>query len=353
VQTEIKFLGHVIRNGQILPDPEKLEAIRKFPIPKNAKELRGYMGLVGWIRKFSADLMISLAPFRSLLKDLEPFTWEEKHTKAMEEINNRISDNLALEIFKPGEPLELWTDASPYGYGAVLLQNNRPLYCASRSLTKAEKNYPQIDLELGAIAWAFKRLDAYVYGTCVQVCTDHKPLIAISQKQIGDLSMRQQRMFARLLRYDYKLTYVSEKLMAGPDALSRAPLPLRTCDESSPQNPLAPDGKFDEIFISELEHVDLSDLLIQQILEHSRRDETYQELVKALRNGISESSKAKVGEYWSIRHDLYVAEELLFRNRELLIPANCRSKVLNALHRGHQGSEQCNAALKAMSSGPV
>jgi hypothetical protein len=112
----------------------------------------------------------------------------------MEEINQKLADSLALELFKPGEQLELWTDASPYGYGAILLQNKRPLYCASRTLTKAEANYPQIDLELGAIAWALERMDAFVYGSTIQIFTDHKPLTAITKKQVGDLSIRQQRM---------------------------------------------------------------------------------------------------------------------------------------------------------------
>ncbi len=194
-QTKIKFLGHVIKNGKNYPDSEKLEAIRDFPEPKNQKELRTYLGMVGWIRKFRSDLILSLSVFRPLLKEDTPFTWKPEHSKAMKSINRIIADNLSLEVFRPGESLELWTDASPYGYGAVLLQNKRPLYCVSRSLTSAEKNYPQIDLELGAIAWAFERLDAFVYGSQVKVFTDHKPLVAISKKQIGDLSIQQQRMF--------------------------------------------------------------------------------------------------------------------------------------------------------------
>jgi hypothetical protein len=148
-------------------------------------------------------------------------------------------------------------------------------------LTSAEKNYPQIDLELGAIAWAFERLDNYVYGTHVTVHTDHKPLVAISRKQIGDLSIRQQRMFARLMRYDYEIHWVSEKLMSGPDALSRAPQQLKLCDESSPRNPVAPDGNFEDIFISDLSLTDLSDPLINQIQAAAQKDVQYQALVQA------------------------------------------------------------------------
>jgi hypothetical protein len=204
-------------------------------------------------------------------------------------------------------------------------------------LTSAEKNYPQIDLELGAIAWAFERLDAYVYGTTVQVFTDHKPLMALSKKQIGDLSIRQQRMFARLMRYDYEVEYVSEKLMGGPDALSKAPQQLKSQDESSPQNPVAPEGEFEQIFISELTLTDLSDPLIKRIQNKAVHDQQYQALVKSANEGFPVSTKAELGEYWSVKDDTYVSQNLAFRNRELIVPKNCRQMVLNALHRAHQG----------------
>ncbi len=338
-QTRIKFLGHVIENGKILPDPDKIEAIRNFPVPKNQKELRAYIGLIGWIRKFRSDLMICTSIFRPLLRDTEPFLWTEDHSKAMAEINRKVSDNLALEVFRPGESLELWTDASPYGYGAILLQNQRPLFCASRSLTKAEKNYPQIDLELGAIAWAFERLDTYVYGANVKVCTDHKPLVTLAKKQIGDLSMRQQRMFARLMRYDFSVEYVSEKLMSGPDALSRAPQQLKVSDErpSLPRNPVAPDGDYEDLFISELQKTDLSDPLIARIQQQAKLDGQYQDLIKATLEGFPASTKTKIGEYWSVREGLYVAENLVFRDRELIVPRISRQMVLKSLHQAHQG----------------
>ncbi len=80
-QTEIKFLGHIVENGQIFPDPEKLEATRDFPEPKNQKELRTYLGMVGWIRKFRSDLILSLSVFRPLLKEDSSFTWTEERCK--------------------------------------------------------------------------------------------------------------------------------------------------------------------------------------------------------------------------------------------------------------------------------
>jgi hypothetical protein len=333
-QKRIKFLGNIVTEGKIYPDPEKLEAIRNYPVPKNAKELRGYVGLVGWIRKFRSDLIVSLKPFRSLLT-ADIFDWRPEHTAAMEEINNKISDNLSLELFRPGEPLELWTDASPYGYGAILLQNKKPLYCASRTLTKAEANYPQIDLELGAIAWAFERMDTFVYGSTVQVYTDHKPLTAITKKEIGELSIRQQRMMARLMRYDFEVNYVSAKLMDGPDALSRAPLKLKDSDERHPRNPLVPDGTVEDIFISELHLIDLADPLIEKIRQHADKDKQYQQLVQAAKEGFPAHSKWKVDEFWSIRDQIYESNNLVFRNRELIIPLNYRDRMIRVLHQGH------------------
>jgi hypothetical protein len=111
--------------------------------------------------------------------------------------------------------------------------------------------------------------------------------------------MRQQRMMARLLRYNFEVEYASAKFMDGPDALSRAPLKLLPTDERHPQNPLAPDCDINDVFISEHNHTDLSDPLIDRIQKSAARDEDYQRLVKAAEKGFPESSKSQIGEFWS------------------------------------------------------
>jgi hypothetical protein len=126
--------------------------------------------------------------------------------------------------------------------------------------------------------------------------------------------------------------------MHGPDALSRAPQQLKSHDERHPRNPLAPQGEFDELFISELNLTDLSDPLIEKIKAKAVQDAHYQSLVNSAKAGFPESSKTELGEYWSLREGAYESENLVFRNRELIVPKNCRRMVTNSLHRAHQGT---------------
>jgi transposase InsO family protein len=139
------------------------------------------------------------------------------------------------------------------------------------------------------------------------------------------------------MRYDFEINYVSEKLMGGPDALSRAPLQLKKCDESSARNPVAPDGDFNDLFISEIQRTNLSDPLIEQIQKKAKADGEYQAFVQAVRQGFPQGLKTESGEYWSMREGVYESEGLLFRNRELIAPRSSRLSVIRALHRAHQG----------------
>ncbi len=125
--------------------------------------------------------------------------------------------------------------------------------------------------------------------------------------------------------------------MGGPDALSRAPLQLKEIDERSPRNPVAPDGDFEDLFISELQRTDLSDPLIEKIQEKAKTDSEYQSLRRAVHQGFPASSKAEIGEYWSVREGLFESQGLIFRNQELLVPRTCRHSVIRALHQAHQG----------------
>ena len=118
------------------------------------------------------------------------------------------------------------TDASKKGIGAVLLQSHmeewHPVAYASRSLTATEQRYAAIEKEALVLVFGCQKFEAYVYGKHITLVTDHKPLIAIRKKPLGDASPRIQRLMLKLLRYDFDLVWVPGKLMHIPDTLSRA-----------------------------------------------------------------------------------------------------------------------------------
>ncbi len=202
----VRFLGHIFENGKILPDPDKVKAILEFPKPTNISQLRSFKGLVGFCAKFYPDLHHVLHPFRALSKASETFAWTNEHDAAFEEVKQLVAKKVSLTLFDPSKPVEIWCDASPHGLGAILLQDQGPVCCASRTLVGPEKNYPQIDIELLAVIWALERFDLFTYGRHVLVRSDHSPLTRIVKKPLADLSIRQQRLVARSLRYDFDTT---------------------------------------------------------------------------------------------------------------------------------------------------
>jgi hypothetical protein len=224
---KVKFLGHVIGEGKIKPDPEKIGALLSAPEPTSRKDLKSFVGALAWNRKYIPNVHDLVSPFRTLMRERMPWRWGPEETDAMTRIKAELKKILPLMMLRKGEPITLSTDASSYGLGAALTQRDeegdeRPIFFASRMMTDAEVKWAQVDKELLAIAWGLERLDNYVYGTKVKIRTDHKPLLGLIKKPLAHLSTRQQRLMARLMRYDFVLEFCPGKELVVPDFLSRA-----------------------------------------------------------------------------------------------------------------------------------
>jgi hypothetical protein len=332
----VRFLGHVIEDGQIRPDPDKIQAIIEFPSPKNVTELRGFKGLVTFCAKFFPDLHHALYPFRDLSKASATFDWTTTHEEAFQEVKKMVAEKVSLTLFDHEKPVEIWCDASPHGLGAVLLQDKGPVCCASRTLVGPEKNYPQIDLELLAVVWALERFNLFTYGRKVTVKSDHSPLTRIVKKPLADLSIRQQRLVARSLRYDFDLLYQPGKFMSAPDAFSRAPIPAKREDIEF-RSPLTPDIDVREAFISTLLDLPFSARLISLLRAGASTDSAYAAAVSAYQNSWPANSRDEIGQYWSSRYEFHVDDGLLFFGQKVVVPVDARPAFLEALHRGHVG----------------
>jgi hypothetical protein len=126
-QTKVKFLGHMIEDGQLSVDPDKVKAIRNVPSPEDRKGLKRVIGMLSFIRKFVPDYNALIAPFRNLLRERTPFVWTANEEQAMDRIRSSEAWITALALFQPGKKLTLMADASSFGLGAVLLQEGRPV----------------------------------------------------------------------------------------------------------------------------------------------------------------------------------------------------------------------------------
>ena len=211
-QKKIGFLGHVISEEGVAVDPEKITTITHWPRPKNATEIRSFLGLAGYYRKFVEGFASIAKPLTQLTCKDAKFEWTEACEESFGKLKEHLTQTPILVLPKAGVPYAVYTDASGTGLGCVFAY-------ASWQLRKHEINYPTHELELAAVVFALKVWRAYLYGEKVQVFTDHKSLKYIFTQ--ADLNLRQRRWTEFLADYDLDIAYHPGKANLVADALSR------------------------------------------------------------------------------------------------------------------------------------
>ena len=220
---EVQFLGHVINKDGVLVDPTKVEAVVNWVPPKNPSEVRSFLGLAGYYRRFIQDFSKISLPLTKLTKKNEKFVWGVEQEKAFQTLKSKLSDAPILTLPEGSEDLVVYTDASHQGLGAVLMQRGKVIAYASRQLKPHESNYPTHDLELAAVVFALKLWRHYLYGTKCTIYSDHKSLKYFFEQK--DLNMRQRRWLELIKDYDCEILYHPGKANVVADALSRKEYP--------------------------------------------------------------------------------------------------------------------------------
>ena len=225
-QQRITFLGHVIDHNGISPDPKKTTAILAMKPPSSITELRRFMNQM---TKFSPNIAHLSKPLRELLSTKNVWTWTDTQEEPFNKLKEEISSPRVLALYDPSASTKVSADASAYGLGAVLLQQQddkwRPVAFASRALSETELRYAQIEKEALALTWAVEKFLEYVLGKVIHLETDHKPLIPLlGQKSLDLLPPRVLRFRLRLMRFQYTIHHVPGKSLYTADTLSRAPL---------------------------------------------------------------------------------------------------------------------------------
>ena len=144
--------------------------------------LETLLGMVNYLSKFAPSLAEATAPLRSLLRKDSESLWVCAQEAAFEQMKTLIASAGTLAYFGANKIVKLEVDASKHGLGAVLLQNEKPVAYASKSLTPSEQDYAQIEKEMYAIVSGTEQFHQYIYGRPVEIITDHKPLEAILRK---------------------------------------------------------------------------------------------------------------------------------------------------------------------------
>ncbi|GKC90537.1 putative reverse transcriptase domain-containing protein [Tanacetum coccineum] len=217
--SKVQFLGHVIDSEGIHVDPAKIEAIKDWASPKTPTEIRQFLGLAGYYRRFIEGFSKIARPMTKLTQKSVKFEWGEKAEAAFQLLKQKLCSAPILALPEGSENFVVYCDASHKGLGAVLMQREKVIAYASRQLKVHEKNYTTHDLELGAVVFALKMWRHYLYGTKCVVFTDHKSLQHILDQK--ELNMRQRRWLELLSDYDCEIRYHPGKANVVADALSR------------------------------------------------------------------------------------------------------------------------------------
>ena len=195
----VQFCGDEINREGLHKTQEKIEAVVSAPRPENVSQLRSFLGLVNYYNRFLPNAFTVLHPLHQLLEQTSEWQWTEQCEQAFTEAKRMITSELVLTHYDPVLPVRLACDASPTGISAVLSHvmpdgSKRPVAFASRSLTKTERKYAQIDKEALSIVWGVKRFHVYLYGRRFTLITDHKPLTAIFHPEKGVPAMTAARL---------------------------------------------------------------------------------------------------------------------------------------------------------------
>jgi len=233
LKKQVCFLGHIISEEGVKPNPNKVNAIKNWPIPENIHELRGFLGALGYWRKFIKDFAAITKPMTIQLKknedtnttkaEREKITHTPEFIESFEKCKEILTSSTILQYPDFNKPFSLFTDASDFAIGACLTQGPsggcKPIAFASRTLNTAEQKYSVIEKECLAIVYAVKYFRCYLYGRKFFLYCDHKPLSYVFN--IKDPSSRLVRWRLTLEEYDYEVRFIEGRKNCVADGLSR------------------------------------------------------------------------------------------------------------------------------------
>ena len=322
---ELGFFGHRVGKDGIKPDPEKVRVIIELSPPSNVSELRRLLGMINYLGKFLPDLSSILQPLNDLLRISSAWVWGSPQAETSERMKQLISTAPVLAFYDTNSKTVVSSDASSYGIGGVLLQEDdkslRPVAFCAQTLTQSEQNYAQIEKECLAAVWACEKF--YRYLACLHVFelrTDHKPLVPlINQQTLDRVPIRCQRLLMRLRRFNVIAMYIPGKDLVLADALSRSLLPFSTngCDNLDDEV---------QVFLNAVESSrPASEEKTQLIEKTTRGDQELQEVAKLVLNGwpkYQTQVPENVRSFFPYRGKLsYVDGKLIYRD-QIVIPAS-------------------------------
>ena len=334
LRDSVEYLGHLIDADGLHTTDSKLKAINEAPSPTNSQELRAFLGLLNYYGRFIPNRATLSQPLNTLLCKDHHWRWTERCERAFQQLKKTLVSSSFLTHYNPNLPLKLAGDASAYGVGAVISHTmddgtEQPIAFGSRTLSKSEQNYSQIEKEALSLIYGVRKFHSYLLGRKFTLVTDHKPLTYIlgPKRGIPPLSAaRLQRWALILAAYNYNIEYRPTGAHANADSLSRLPLKSErsrvTLDEPAVFN------------VSQLESLPVT---AKQLQAATRTDPTLSKVLRCMREGWPKQSSKELHPYWSRRLELTVEGGCILWGIRAIVPQKLRERLLKELHRDHPG----------------
>lgn len=273
---EVKMLGHVITTQGVRMDPDKISAIKNFPAPKKVKQVRGFLGLCNYYRRFADKYGASTQVLCDLLQKNRPWRWTTVEQNAFENVKSLFLESVMLTHHDPNKIYYLQTDSSGFAIGSELYQldnegNHHVIAFVSKSLKGAELKWTVSEQELYAIIYSLHKFETYLRGVRLVIRTDHQALSFLKTWRL--YSARVTRWILYLNQFDFKVEYVKGKENIGPDILSRYSQDAINVQEEKVACPevaaFAVDGKrLIKTHLENLEQLQDQDEFLGEVIEH-------------------------------------------------------------------------------------
>ncbi|KAI8421875.1 hypothetical protein MSG28_009807 [Choristoneura fumiferana] len=281
---ELEYLGYEISEKGVKPGKAKIIAVQRFPTPSNVHEVRQFMGLASYFRKFMKGFALIARPLTDLTKKDCTWCWGTEQEQAFQQLKATLTQRPLLGIYDPTRETQIHTDASKYGLGGILMQRDpitdilRPIAYFSRKTSVEEQNYHAYELETLAVISSFQRFRVYLVGVKFTLVTDCSALRATFSKR--DLIPRIARWWIALQEFDFDIQYKPGHTMCHVDALSRNPQP---CGSDVSQDPIPTVLRItQEDWLLSLQLEDSEIQRIRKILENKEYSDIKDNYVKEL-----------------------------------------------------------------------
>ena len=260
-----------------------------------------------------------------------PLNWGHEHQEAFNQMKRGLHRAPILAYYNPRKETVLQTDTTTKGLGACLLQEQRPIYFASKTLTEAERGYVAIEIEFLAVAWAMEKFHHFLYASHFILETDQKPLEAILLKSLNQATPRLQRILIRTFPYNFTVHYIPGVINQLPDCLSR----LGDQKDTT---------KLPILHVYQITQLPARSDTLHQLRVSMQVDDELALLKHTIMQGWPISIKQVppvLQPYWTFREELTVEDGSILKGTRIVVPNKQWEAILKRIYEGHLGLNKC------------